>query len=60
MPRPFGRLDEARAEMKAGLAIDPNFTVARFSAGLRNDNAVFLAQRERVIEGMRKAGMPEE
>jgi hypothetical protein len=45
--------------MKAGVAIDPNFTVARFSAGIRSDSAVFLAQRERLIEGMRMAGVPE-
>ena len=55
----LGRHDEARAEMKAGLAVDPNFTVARFSAGIRSDSAVFLAQRERVIEGMRIAEVPE-
>jgi hypothetical protein len=45
--------------MKAGLAIDPKFTVARFRAGIQSDNTLFLAQRERVIEGMRLAGVPE-
>jgi TolB-like protein/class 3 adenylate cyclase/Tfp pilus assembly protein PilF len=55
----LGRLDEARAEMKAGLAIDPKLTVARFRAGIQSDNKIFLAQRERVIEGMRMAGVPE-
>ena len=55
----LGRLDEARQEVKAGLALDPKFTIARFRAGAESDNAAFLAQRERVIEGMRLAGVPE-
>jgi tetratricopeptide (TPR) repeat protein len=56
----LGRLDEARREVKAGLAVSPSFTIARFCAGFASDNAVFLAQRERVIDGMRRAGVPEE
>jgi TolB-like protein/class 3 adenylate cyclase len=56
----LGRLDEARREAKAGLAVDPNFTLRRFHAAVRSDNAVFLAQRKRVAEGLRKAGLPEE
>ncbi len=55
----LGRLDEAQQEVKAGLVVDPKFTIARFRAGAQSDNAVFLAQRERVIEGMRLAGVPE-
>jgi len=55
----LGRLYEAREEVKAGLAIDPNFTIKRFRVGVRSDNAVYLAQRERVIEGLRMAGVPE-
>ena len=45
--------------MEAGLAVDPNFTIARFRAGVRSNNALLLSQRERVIEGMRMAGVPE-
>jgi tetratricopeptide (TPR) repeat protein len=56
----LGRLDEARQEIRAGLAVNPKFTLRRFRTGLESDNAVFLAQRERLIEGMRKAGLPEE
>ena len=56
----LGRLDEARKEVKAGLAVNPKFTIARCRAGFQSDNAVFLAQRERMIEGMRMAGVPEE
>jgi tetratricopeptide (TPR) repeat protein len=56
----LGRLDEAREELKAGLAVNPNFTIKRFHASAESDNPVFLAQRERVIEGMCKAGVPEQ
>ena len=55
----LGRLDEARKEVKSGFAIDPKFTLRRFRAIL-SDNTVFLAQRERLAEGMRMAGVPEE
>jgi TolB-like protein/class 3 adenylate cyclase len=56
----LGRLDEARREAQAGLALDPKFTIKRFREGVQDDNQIYLAQRERVIEGMRKAGVPEE
>jgi TolB-like protein/Flp pilus assembly protein TadD len=55
----LGRLDEARAAVQAGLELNPSFTVTRYRAGAPSDNSTFLAQRERVIEGMRKAGVPE-
>jgi hypothetical protein len=55
----LGRLDEARQEVKSGLAVEPKFNLRRFRAVL-SDNAVFLAQRGRVAEGMRMAGVPEE
>jgi TolB-like protein/Tfp pilus assembly protein PilF len=56
----LGRLDEARKEAKAGLALDPNFTVKRYRALAESDNPVYLAQRERIAEGMRMAGVLEE
>ncbi len=55
----LGRQGEAEAEVKAGLAMASGFTLARFRGGAESDNAVYLAQRERVTEGMRKAGVPE-
>jgi tetratricopeptide (TPR) repeat protein len=55
----LGRQSEAEAEVKAGLAAAPNFSLARFRAAAESDNPVYLAQRERVIEGMRKAGVQE-
>jgi tetratricopeptide (TPR) repeat protein len=55
----LGRLDEAQAEVQAGLALDPKFTLRRYRAGSSSDNPTYLAQREHVYEGMRKAGVPE-
>ena len=55
-----GRLGEARKEVAAGLALDPNFTIKRYRALAESDNHVYLAARERIAEGMRKAGAPEE
>jgi TolB-like protein/class 3 adenylate cyclase/Flp pilus assembly protein TadD len=55
-----GRLDEARAEAKSALALAPNYSIARFRNAREGDNPVFLRQRERIAEGLRKAGIPEE
>ena len=55
----LGRLDEAQAEVQAGLALNPGFTIRRYRDGAQSDNPVFLKGRERMIEDMRKAGVPE-
>ena len=55
----LGRIDEARSEVRRGLALDPQFTVASFCSATGSNNSVFLAQRAHVIDGMRKAGVPE-
>jgi TolB-like protein/Tfp pilus assembly protein PilF len=57
----LGELDEARAAVQAGLALDPNFTIRRYrdATNARSDNLTFLAWRERHIEGMRLARVPE-
>jgi adenylate cyclase len=55
----LGRLDEARAEVQTGLALNPGFTIRRYRAGAQSDNPVYLKRRERFIEDMRKAGVPE-
>ncbi len=54
-----GEIDEAREEAVKGLALAPNFTVGRFRAQAYTSNPTYLAQRERIIDGMRKAGVPE-
>jgi TolB-like protein/Flp pilus assembly protein TadD len=56
----LGRLDEARAGVQAGLALDPTFTVRRWRSIKISDNPTFLAQRQRIQDGLRKAGVPEE
>jgi TolB-like protein/class 3 adenylate cyclase len=53
----LGRMDEARAAAQAGLALDPTFNLASFRAAQITDDPYYLAWRERVIEGMRKAGV---
>jgi TolB-like protein/class 3 adenylate cyclase len=55
----LGELDEARAAVQAGLALNPGFTINRFRSGTPSDNPTFLAQRERIYQGMRMAGVPE-
>jgi TolB-like protein/class 3 adenylate cyclase len=55
----LGRLDEARAAARTGLALDPGFTIRRFRRNLSSDNPTYLAGRERFYEGMREAGLPE-
>ena len=55
----LGRLDEAQAEVKAGLALAPNYSIGRFLSMAESDNPAYLAQRERILEGLRKAGVPE-
>ena len=54
-----GRAAEAREARDAGLRLDPNFTVARFRNERRSENPTFLAQRERIYEGLSLAGVPE-
>ena len=57
----LGKLDEARAAVNAGLALDPRFTIRRYRdvTYSNSDNPTYRAGRERLIEGMRLAGVPE-
>jgi TolB-like protein len=55
-----GELDEARATVQAGLALNPSFSIRRFRTGTPSGHPVYLAGRERVYEGLRMAGVPEE
>jgi TolB-like protein len=55
----LGKLDQARAAVNAGLALNPTFTIRRLHTTASNDNAAYLAGRERLCEGMRMAGVPE-
>ncbi|MBR0794951.1 adenylate/guanylate cyclase domain-containing protein [Bradyrhizobium jicamae] len=55
----LGAVDEARAAVQEGLALNPSFTIHRYRVGASSDNPTYLARRERVYEGMRLAGVPE-
>ena len=55
----LGRIEEARSEVAAGLSLDPEFTIAKFESAASSDNPVFLAQRGRLVDDLRRAGVPE-
>ena len=56
------RLDEAHSAVKAGLALNPTFTVSRSRAAWTalSDNPAYLAGLEPIFDGLRKAGLPEQ
>ena len=58
----LGRFDEARSAVKAGLALNPTFSISRARAAwtAMSDDPTYLAQLEPILEGMRKAGVPEQ
>ena len=53
------RIEEAREAARAGLELNPGFTIARFRSSTFSDHPVYLAGRERIYDGMRRAGIPE-
>jgi TolB-like protein/class 3 adenylate cyclase len=55
----IGRMGEAQSEVAAGLSLDPHFSITNFQSAIQSDNRVFLAQRARIIDEMRRAGIPE-
>jgi tetratricopeptide (TPR) repeat protein len=58
----LGRLDEAHSAVKAGLALNPAFTISRLRASwtAMSDDPTYLAQLDSFFEGLRKAGVPEQ
>ena len=56
------RLDEARSAVKASLALNPTFSISRARAlwTAMSDDPTYLAQLEPIVEGLRKAGVPEQ
>ena len=58
----LGRLDEARTALKAGLALNPTYTISRDRAVWTavSDDPTFLTSLQLVFDGLRKAGLPEE
>jgi TolB-like protein/class 3 adenylate cyclase len=58
----FARLDaleDAREAARAGLELNPSFTISQYRSSPFSDNPVYLAGRERIYEGLRLAGVPE-
>ena len=55
----LGRLSEARVAAQVGLVLNPDFTISRARSRAPSGNPVYMTQRERVFDGMRKAGVPE-
>jgi len=58
----LGRLDEARSAVKAGLALNPSYTISRIRVAwtARSDDPTYLAGLERIFDGLGKAGVPEQ
>jgi tetratricopeptide (TPR) repeat protein len=58
----LGRLDEARSAVKAGLALNPAFSIFRARAvwTAMSDDPKYLAGHGPIFEGLRKAGVPEQ
>jgi TolB-like protein len=58
----LGRLVEAHSAISASLALNPAFSIsrARPARTARSDDPTYLAQLERILEGMRIAGVPEQ
>jgi TolB-like protein/class 3 adenylate cyclase len=56
------RLDEARQAVNAGLALNPTYSISRSRANwtAQSEDPTYLAQLEPILEGLRKAGLPEE
>jgi TolB-like protein/Tfp pilus assembly protein PilF len=55
----LGRLDQAQAAMQTGRALSANFTIRRFRNNVSSNDPTYMAQRERIVERMRLAGVPE-
>ena len=58
----LGRLDDAHSAVEAGLALNPTFAISRARAAWTSmsDNPTYLAQLEPILDGLRKAGVPEQ
>ena len=55
-----GRMEEAREAVANILKLMPGYTVRKWATADWSDNPTFLAEYARIIEGLRKAGLPED
>ena len=58
----LGRLDEAHSAVKAGLALNPAYTISRGRAlwTATSDDPTYLAQLEPIFEGCERPELPEQ
>ena len=58
----LGRLDDARSAVKACLALNPAYSISRSRAArmAQSDDLTYRAQLEPILDGLRKAGVPEQ
>jgi TolB-like protein len=56
----LGRLEESRAAARTGLALNPDFRVARFRASPSSDTARYAAAHELFADALLTAGVPEQ
>jgi TolB-like protein/Tfp pilus assembly protein PilF len=55
----LGKLEQARAAVRAGLALNPSFTARAIRDSNWSDAPAYVAGRERLVEAMLMAGVPE-
>ena len=55
----LGRLDEAREAAREALALNPRFSVKLVRSIRRSTNPTYVAQLGKVLESLRRAGIPE-
>ena len=56
----LGRDEDAQSAVRAGLALNPEFTTARFEGVLPHQDFAYAAGRQTILEGLRRAGLPEQ
>jgi hypothetical protein len=56
----IGSLEEAKATTRAGLALDPTYTIRRLKRWRITDDPTFLATAKRNFEALLVAGVPKE
>jgi hypothetical protein len=55
----LGRMAEAREAVRAGLDLNPTFTIARYRASPSSDNPRYFASLTRILDHLCKAGVPD-
>ena len=53
-------MEEARATAEEALALNPRFSIKLLHSVRRASNPIYVKQLERMLDYMRKAGIPEE